>query len=251
MKRVMALNIGVALTMGLLLSGCGKNAKPVTGAGGGTLYDYSALSMSPAINGLYKQLQNTAMNVVPYMNNQPLRTIALSGMSASVNIIKCTMNNNTSTQTVNVLGLFQLNFAVNTSNCGSQSNLATYTFQSATTDGIQFPSGNTGISKQQVLGNIFHPEGTVTGPLAMALQCNGPLGLISANVRQGYSTGSQQILDYVIRETCSGTDILHVRTHVIDTNLPLVANPYQIIQGKIINNNQYQQLSVITTQFSP
>lgn len=231
------------LVLGLLFVGlisCGKQAKNIQGGDPGSVnYDYSSISMNPQLSGIQNQLQQMSMRT-------NVKAWAQNNASSAMFIYSCTYSNQTQNVSWNPnLGPINLNFSFNynlNAGCTSQV-VASYdrTFQTVNDDAITFTNGQT-INKKSIIDKIFTPITSVTK------SCNGTLEAISSSLRQ--NTGNVSVIDYVIKESCSSSQVMHVLTFTINLNQPLVAQPISIIKG-ILNNNVYQSSSALNTVFYP
>lgn len=237
MKRGMVINIGVTLSVGLLLASCGKNAKPVTGGGPQALPQYTSSQLSPQVGNLVNTFNQMRMD-------QGIRTFQPTGTSSQLQRWGCTVSNTSNPINITINGntipLFQINFSA----C-NLSLTQSLQFQTVTHDEVMPANPQVLITKEQILNQVFDPlNGGGPNVTLIAKECNGSLSQISASVKSASSvginsnvvpgiTGNAQMIEHLVYENCTNGTIKHVRRVVVDTSLPLIAQPLVVETGKI------------------
>lgn len=238
MKRVMAINIGI-LTMGLLLTACGKKAQPVTG-GNGVVPQYGSSQMSAQVSSLVNQMYGMRMD-------QGIRVMQGNGISSTIQKYGCTNSSNTNSQNVSWLGgLIQINWGVNNSVC-SLSLLETITFTSAVQDQAQLVNGSI-LTRQAIMDKTFNPDANAL----LVKGCNGTISpMISASTRGG--SNSSQFIDMTYREDCPNNQpyLLHYITTEVNLQRPLAAHPLSVVVVRSTQqtNNQYSQVTQVKQEY--
>lgn len=249
MKRKMAINIGVALTAGLLLTSCGKNAQPVTGGGSNQVAPFVSAQLSPQVANLQTVMMQKSMT-------EGIRTLNQNGgISSSVYkfAATCTLSNNTQTNSW-LGGAISFTWGINTTNC-PLAQVGTDRFQSAVAEQAILVTGVAINRKEGIIDRIFNPPST-----SIAKACAGTIAptMLSAAVRSnvgGYNSGSQ-IIDYTFREDCPNSQpyIMHVISFEVNTSQPLVAQPISVVSGRVTQGlngqpGQYIQEKIEQNQF--